>query len=479
MSNWARLQGRAPDLPLELQLPSGETLVLVRWLRVLPEQRYVALADWEERRVVVKLFVGAKAEKHCQREVGGVQLLLARAIDTPNLLSFGFEPECGGWAMLEYLDGSQSLAEHWNACVDEVMLSENQHQVLQKALVGLARLHAQGLWQEDTHLDNFLLKQGVLYTIDGGGIVQQKDGVLTDAQALANLAVFFAQLPVTTYAHLAELLQDYQSVRPDTELPLARLRVEIEKVREWRVKDYLKKTARDCTLFHANKDTNGVTVIQRSCMDEVKALIDQPDVFIAQGHIYKTGGAATVALVEHQQKNWIIKRYNIKSFSHWLSRCWRPTRAWHSWQAAHRLQILGIPVMNAVAVKEQRKLGLRYTAWLVCEQSGTQDLVERFAPYVENGNVPETDLRQLSELLNSLIREKISHGDLKGHNILWHNDQPLLIDLDAVRAHRCLKSFKRAFKRDRARLLRNWPSDSPLYKKLDHHLPRADASESN
>ena len=73
-----------------------------------------------------------------------------------------------------------------------------------------------------------------------------------------------------------------------------------------------------------------------------------------------------------------------------------------------------------------------------------------------------------------LLRSRISHGDLKGHNILWHNDRCLLIDLDAVHQHSSHGSFVRAFKRDRARLLRNWPQDSPLYLLLDKHLPQID-----
>jgi tRNA A-37 threonylcarbamoyl transferase component Bud32 len=255
-------------------------------------------------------------------------------------------------------------------------------------------------------------------------------------------------------------------------LPLQELHSKTQQVRDWRVKDYLKKTARDCSLFSVRKNSRGITAVQRSYVAEIEPLLANPDQFIEQGHIYKTGGAATVARVEQGNKSWIIKRYNIKNMAHWLKRCWRPTRAWHSWQAAHRLQQLEIPVANTIAVKEQRTLGLRRTAWLITEYCGEQDLIARFQPYIDNAQVPEADLTALQLLLNSMIREKISHGDLKGHNILWHNDRCLLIDLDAVRAHSSPRSFVRAFSRDRARLLRNWPQESPLYKLLDQHLPQ-------
>ena len=248
----------------------------------------------------------------------------------------------------------------------------------------------------------------------------------------------------------------------------------IRKVREWRIRDYLKKSGRDCSLFAFRKTPAGVCVVLRERQAEIAALIEHPDLHIGQGHIYKTGGAATVARVEHLGRKWIIKRYNIKNFMHWLKRCWRPSRAWHSWQAGFLLELNGIPVVQNLAVRETRKLGLRGAAWLISEYQGEEDLIARFAPHVESGAVPEADLQQLQALLQAMIRAKISHGDLKGHNILWHNDRCLLIDLDAVRRHRSRTRFVRAFARDRARLLRNWPQDSRLYQLLDEKLPQAD-----
>ena len=41
-----------------------------------------------------------------------------------------------------------------------------------------------------------------------------------------------------------------------------------------------------------------------------------------------------------------------------------------------------------------------------------------------------------------------------------------------MRQHRRQASFARAYARDRARFLRNWPVDSPLHRVLDQRLPR-------
>ena len=70
-------------------------------------------------------------------------------------------------------------------------------------------------------------------------------------------------------------------------------------------------------------------------------------------------------------------------------------------------------------------------------------------------------------------RQRISHGDLKATNLLWDAGQVLLIDLDAVVQHRSPTTHARAWRRDRTRLLRNWPADCVLQRWLDARLPPA------
>lgn len=466
------LQGRSPELPHNLLLPNGEILELQQWLRVLPEQRYVARALWQGRNVLAKLYIGSKAQRHHARELAGVQALSEQKILTPQQLASGTSSQLC-WILFEFLSDAVSLDQRWQQSLNEGW--PQQEAVIRQALVSIACMHEKGLWQSDLHLDNYLQHDQQLYVIDGGGVQQQTLGQPLDAQqALDNLAVFFAQLPHSIDLHHAGLLQFYLQQNPAHQLDLQQLQDGVEAVRRWRIRDYLKKSARDCTLFSVQRSVSGVIAVQREQLEVVTELIGSPDSFIDRGHIYKTGGAATVARVEHQGRQWIVKRYNIKNLMHWLKRCWRPSRAWHSWQAGFLLELEGIPVVQNVAVREQRLLGLRQTAWLVSEYAGEQDLVDRFAPYIENAAVPAADLQQLQQLLASMIRAKISHGDLKGHNILWHNGRCLLIDLDAVHQHTSHGSFVRAFNRDRARLLRNWPQESPLYRLLDKKLPQID-----
>lgn len=466
-----QLAGRAPELPLQLVL-NGEPLVLERLLRVLPGQRYVGLARWRGRAVLAKLLVGGKAERHFQRELSGARLLAEQGLCTPELLAEGFVAGQGGWLLFDYLESAESLWDAWRAVEREALLSDAQQAVLGEALNVIGQLHARGLWQADLHLDNLLRHDGRLFVIDGGGVQVETAGQpLSRQRVLENLGVFFAQLPAELEPFTEELLVHYLLANGEHALPLEALLKEVAKVRRWRLRDYLKKVGRDCSLFAASIGAFGLRVVRREQDAELAPLLGQIDARIDAGHIYKTGGAATVARVELNGRPLVVKRYNIKSWLHWLKRFWRPSRAWHSWVEGNRLELLGIATPRPLAVLERRWCWLRGRAYLVTDYCGGEDLTARFTPHVD-GCPPEAELAALDRLFAALIRERISHGDFKGHNLFWDDGRWSLIDLDAMRQHAGPSGFARAYARDRARFLRNWPADSALHRLLDARLPR-------
>jgi len=410
--------GRTPLLPQPLQLPGGD-LQLQQLLRVLPGQRYVALAQWQGRPVLAKLLVGNKAARHFQRELDGARQLAEQGLNTPQLLADGLCEGEGGWLLFEYLQGAESLWDAWRAVEHQPLLSVDQQAVLACALASIAQMHSQGLWQADLHLDNLLQHDGQLYVIDGGGVQVEIAGQpLSRKRVLENLGVFFAQLPVELTPFIEELLVHYLLVNGEHALPLEALLGEVAKVRKWRLRDYLRKAARDCTLFAARIGAFGLRVVRRADQAMLQPLLENIDLLTEQGHLYKTGGAATVAQVQLQGRSLVVKRYNVKSLGHWLKRFWRPSRAWHSWIAGNRLQLLGIATPQPLAVLERRWCWLRGRAYLITEYCGGQDIIARFQAF-HDGSPPESDLLALDRLFAALLRERISHGDFKGHNLFW------------------------------------------------------------
>ncbi|MGP9824455.1 lipopolysaccharide kinase InaA family protein [Ectopseudomonas khazarica] len=472
--------GRTPALPLQVQM--ADTAVQVNeWLRVLPGQRYVGVATWQGREVLAKLLVGGRAQRHYQRELDGARLLAGQGLPTPALLAHGFVEGQGGWLLFEYLSGAQSLWSAWQAVAAEPVLTDAQQAVLGEALATVGSLHAQGLWQADLHLDNLLRHDGSLYLIDGGGVCAETPGQpLSRARVLENLGVFFAQLPAELEPCLEELLIHYLLANGEHALPLEMLQAEVAKVRRWRLRDYLRKAARECSLFTARIGAFGLRVLRREAEPALRPLLAELDARIEGGHIYKTGGAATVARVDVDGRPLVVKRYNVKNLLHWFKRFWRPSRAWHSWREGNRLQLLGIVTPTPLAVIEQRWCWLRGRAYLITDYCGGQDIIARFEAY-QQATPPEIELLALDRLFAAMQRERISHGDFKGHNLFWDEVQGAwsLIDLDAMRQHRSARSFAWAYARDRARFLRNWPADSALHQLLDQRLPQVPGTCTN
>lgn len=256
--------GRQPGIPLQIALPNNGVLNIVRWLRILPGHRYVGCAKWNGRTVLAKLMVGSKAQRHYQLERRGALLLAEQQLLTPALLAEGWQDGEGGWLIFDWLDHAKSLWDAWRAVETDVMLSDGQRGVLGEALELIARMHARGIWQADLHLDNLLRAGDQLFVVDGGGVKAEAPGTpLSRERVLKNLGMFFAQLPAEIDPFIEELLVHYLLANSEHALPLEALLKDIYKTRAWRLNDYLKKVARDCSLFSARSGAFGAQVVRR------------------------------------------------------------------------------------------------------------------------------------------------------------------------------------------------------------------------
>ncbi len=469
-----RAAGRHPVLPLRVQLADGRSLTVHRLLRVLPGKRLVGEAEFEGRRVLAKLFIAPASARHCQRERSGIEALAAAALPTPVLLAAA-PLENGGHALLTaFLDGADSLAARWKAEAAEAAGSVRALTVLAPAFTLLGRLHARGLVQDDLHLGNFLVHGGRLLVIDGDAVRALRPGRPLDAaQAAANFAILAAQLPAAWDAHLPRLVEAWHSA--DDALPaldVPALRARIAATRSARLQAFLGKVLRDCTLFRVEQRLDRFSAVVRDQAEALAPLLADPDRALAAGQLLKDGGTCTVARTEIAGQTLVIKRYNLKNAGHALSRAWRPSRAAHSWVAGHRLAFLGIATPAPLALVEERLGPLRRRAWLVNAWCPGRNLLEHLAPHVDRAP-PAAEAEALRQLFATLHRERISHGDLKASNLLWHEGRIVVIDLDALRQHRSAAAHARAWRRDRARLLRNWPAGSALHRWLDTELPAA------
>lgn len=459
-----RAAGRQPALPFQVALADGRRLTMLRLLRVLPGKRLVGEADLDGRRVLAKLFIGRRGEGHWRKERAGLAALAAAGIATPPLVAATAMADGGYALMTDFLTPAESLAETMARLPPGAPAAG-----LAPALTVVGRLHAAGLVQDDLHLGNFLLYDGRLLVVDGGAVRPVCPGQsLPPADACANLAILLAQLPDEWDRRLGELLPIYGAAARTAPPALPALQAAIERVRAWRLDDFLAKTVRECTLFAVEHDATRFSAVRRDEAATLAPWLASPDLALEAATVFKDGGTTTVARLVVDGRSLLIKRYNLKSLSHAFGRLWRPSRAWHSWREAHRLRFLGIATPAPLALIEERVGPLRRRAWLISEFCGGPNLLHHLSP---DEVPPAAEATAMVALFESLYRRHISHGDLKATNLLWEAEQVVLIDLDAVVQHRSAAAHARAWRRDRARLLRNWPATSVLHRWLDAHLP--------
>lgn len=452
-----RAAGRTPPAPVNLALDDGSTLTIERWLRILPGKRLTGIGTWQGRTVLAKLFVAARgSRRHWQREREGAARLQAQKLPTPSTFAAGSLENGGYYLLYDYLAPAYPP--------DPAVTPE-----LMQAFTLLGQLHARGLIHEDAHLDNFLLANSQAYVIDGDAVRP----ATRPTDHTANLALLFAQLvPDAEAALRAPLLTAYRTGHPAAEIDSITLSQIIARTRASRLRDYLDKTLRDCSLFKVTQTATRFTAVVRTLADRLAPLLADPDAWLEKGLPLKRGRTATLARIEIDGLPLVIKRYNIKGAIHALSRAWRPSRAWHAWREGHRLGFLGIPTPQPLALIERRVGPLRSTAWLITEYCPGQDMARHLAASLDTPSTPE--FAALESLCEKLVAARISHGDLKATNLLWHEGRINLIDLDATHQHTSAPSFTRAWRKDRTRLLQNWPANSAVRLALDASLPDPD-----
>lgn len=435
--------------PFTVELADGSSLAFCRVLRWLPCRRVSGEALWNGRPVFAKLFLGEAAQRHAEREQAGIEALQAGGLPTPRLLATFVCPGDARLVLSEFVPAACSLEG----------ASGDLSQLL-PAFALLGRLHAAGLVHDDLHLGNFLFSDGQVQLIDGDGIHPANA-----SQQLDNLALLLSQLPVILDDVRQSLLSAY-----GREVDVNKLDALVDGWRQRRRDRFLAKVFRNCTQFAVVQGKGRFLSVLRTLQGRLTDLLAQPDAAIESGLRLKSGGTCTVAVTQVGDQSVVVKRYNLKNWRHALSRLWRPSRAWHSWREAHRLAFYGIATPSPLAMLEERWGPLRGRAFLITEFCPGVSLAEALSADV----LPEPDLAQAIERFFTLLwRLQISHGDLKASNLLWHEGGLYAIDLDAMVQHRSQASFRQAWRRDRARLLRNWPSSSPLSRWLDRILPAA------
>ena len=156
-----------------------------------------------------------------------------------------------------------------------------------------------------------------------------------------------------------------------------------------------------------------------------------------------------------------IKRYNKKNAWHALRRTVSKSRAENCWMHAITLENLGIAVAPPVAfIQEYLGTGLKGRSWYLSKSVDGENCLERL-PTIDDETAQAQILEQIIDTLKKIWARHITHGDLKGDNILLPQDQVVLLDLDAMKQHEDAEAARRHIDKDKERFLLNWEKDKP------------------
>lgn len=454
------------NLLIKDKVGRATTFTSKKIVRCLPEKRISCIGIWQDKTVFAKIFISKQRSKiHCLREQQGFDLLSKNQITAPQILQVSSALNNEVHIILfDFIDLAVSAQTAWNRAPVKTHLK-----LLEKLLTLIAEHHNKGIIQNDLHLDNFLLSNDTVFTLDGSDISNSQ---LSLHQALDNLALFFAQFYPENDVHIKQAFLHYGSLRNwKIEQQLIDRLFKLTQIkREKRKTSFFKKIYRECSLFSFKNKWDQLTVCNRNYLTkEMLELIKYPDNFIDNGEFLKKGNSTTISVIALNDRKFVIKRYNTKNIIHAIRRAFRQSRASISWKNAHMLNFYGIPTTKPIALIENRWGFIQKNSYYITEFQQGETCLNFFRTNKHSEQDKTYTANTIVETLKKIHGLRITHGDLKTTNMIISDLQPTLIDLDSMRQHSNKLSFKKAQNKDILRFFKNWNNDksnSELFRKI-------------
>lgn len=183
----------------------------------------------------------------------------------------------------------------------------------------------------------------------------------------------------------------------------------------------------------------------------------------------KDDQTTTLYRVQSEIGDLVVKRYNTKNFWHLLRRNFQISRARICLEMADKFSSAGIRVAQPVAMIESRFGPFSGRSWYVSRFVDSIVLADYLG--IEDRAAPLRSIQgKLRALFEVFLNHDFSHGDMKATNLLVHDDDLVVIDLDNAKQHRCKLFHLRALRRDKARFLKNWNDRPLLYRHFEREL---------
>ncbi len=180
--------------------------------------------------------------------------------------------------------------------------------------------------------------------------------------------------------------------------------------------------------------------------DKATAFLKQIETLTETGAVIKNDIATRVVRCTYNNWDIVIKRYNHQGLWHSFRYTIKGSRAKKCWRFGHMMMAVNIPCATPVGVIEERKYGLVWRSYIL------NAFVEgpNIKNYLHQADLPEYKKHEVMKKTHALTRQLVEnnmiHNDLKHCNLLIHDDNPVLVDLDSMQKHHCrwiLSLYKR------------------------------------
>jgi hypothetical protein len=211
LSRLTRDQGKKRmPLSLKLDVPGVGEVSCADLLRVVPSRRVTCMGSAGGKQLIIKLFFARfKAHRNWKRSDYGCRCFLEKNIPAPAILYSGYLPRQGIYAMVfEYLNGAVGLRD----CMEQTLDPSAKTGLLDALMAVVASQHQAGIIQHDLHMGNFMIVDGIMYSLDGDH-VSSLHRPAGRSGSLRNLAYLFAQDLFLFGNGIDELAQAYGKQR--------------------------------------------------------------------------------------------------------------------------------------------------------------------------------------------------------------------------------------------------------------------------
>ena len=158
-------------------------------------------------------------------------------------------------------------------------------------------------------------------------------------------------------------------------------------------------------------------------------------------------GRGTTFFIQHLDKDYVLRHYRRGGMIAQISLdkyVWtglQRTRAWREWHLLARMQEMGLPVPQPIAVQVVRH-GILYSADIMTRRiPHAATLAEELELHAQS----EETWQELGRMIRQFHRRGVWHADLNANNVLLNeNKQIFLIDFDRGRLRRPARHWQQA-----------------------------------